>query len=85
VDYVKRAFTARNPLKGIFRTAPSEAEYRRLLNNMPASGSRDVKEAVDAFNRFSESIGARPFDGRQEKQQATPLNAFRDRALAALR
>ena len=67
VEYVKRAYSSRNPLRNTFRTAVSEAEYHRLLANMPGSGSQDVREAVNLFNHYAEKIGAKPFDGKTDK------------------
>jgi hypothetical protein len=70
----------------MFRTAPSEAEYKRLLGAMPESGAADVRDAVNYFNAYAEKIGARPFDGRSDKpkQALTPASAFRERALSAI-
>lgn len=94
VDYVKRAYAARNPLRQIFRTPPSEAEYQRLLASMPSDGSTDVREAVNLFNAYADRIGARPFEGKPEKPEpklnltsprmAFGANQFRDRAMSAL-
>jgi len=67
VDYVKRAYAARNPLRSVFKTAPSELEYRQILSNLPDDGREDVQQAVNYFNHYAESIGARPFDGKAEK------------------
>jgi hypothetical protein len=75
VDYVKRAFTARNPLKRVFQTPPSAAEYRRLLSFMPDTGATDVRQAVDLFNHFAESIGAKGFEGKQETAPKLNLTA----------
>ena len=74
VDYVKRAFAGRNPLRSVFTTPPSEAEYSRLLANMPGSGREDVSQAVRLFNAYAVRIGAKPFDGRPEKQ--APVQSF---------
>lgn len=87
VDYVKRAFAARNPLRLVFQTPPSETEYRRLLNSLPEDGRNDVTEAVDHFNLFSELIGARAFEGKKEKTAKITapkfkVDAFRSAALS---
>lgn len=86
VDYVKRAFAARNPLRLVFQTPPSETEYRRLLNSLPEDGRNDVTEAVDHFNTFSQIIGARPFEGKRESVQklAAPRFTTADFRQAAL-
>lgn len=69
-DYVKRAFSERNPLRAVFSTAPSQSDYERLLANMPGSGATDVSQSVQLFNHFATAIGAKPFDGKTEKAQA---------------
>lgn len=71
VDHVKRAFAARNPLRSSFQTSPSESDYNRLLAALPPDGRRDVSNAVESFNRYAESIGARGFEGREEKKAKT--------------
>ena len=68
VDSVKRSYAARNPLRAVFKTPPSEQDYARILSALPDSGRRDVSEAVTLFNRYADSIGATPFEGKREKQ-----------------
>jgi hypothetical protein len=91
VDYVKRAFATRNPLRSVFATAPTQSDYERLLANMPGTGREDVSQAVRLFNQYSESIGAKPFDGKTPKTiqpteqfKLPTLDAFRQRALEAI-
>jgi hypothetical protein len=80
VEYVKRAFSGRNPLRSVFRTAISEAEYHRLLANMPGSGSQDVSQAVNLFNHYATVIGAKPFDGKTDKPEPAFGNASEGRS-----
>lgn len=91
VQYVKANFASRNPLRAVFSTAPSQADYAKLLGNMPGSGEADVSEAVRLFNQYAASIGAKEFTGRTEKAPTfstslprSPLQSFRERATAAL-
>lgn len=73
VDQVKRSFAAKNPLRIAFQTSPSESDYKRILNALPSDGRRDVSDAVDQFNRYAESIGARGFEGKVEKSASTTI------------
>lgn len=90
VQYVKSAFSSRNPLRSVFSTAPTQDEYQRLLSNMPGTGEQDVSQAVRYFNEYAASIGAKEFTGKTEKVQplkfglpSSSLNAFREAALGA--
>jgi hypothetical protein len=77
-DYVQRAFSARHPLRTVFRTAPSEGEYRRLLSAMSTDGADTVSDAVRVFNHFGLSIGIKPFTGTSKSRStgmAPPLNS----------
>lgn len=74
VAHVKAAFSARNPLRAVFATSPTRADYQRILSTLPGSGAQDVSEAVNLFNTFAEQIGARPFDGKIEKQKTESRN-----------
>lgn len=65
VDYVRRAYESRNPLRSIFQTSVTEAEYRRILGALPEDGRNEVREGINLFNRFGASIGAKPFDGKK--------------------
>lgn len=73
VAYIKSAFASRNPLKTIFTTSPSQADYARLLANMPGSGEQDVSQAVSLFNHYTSQIGGTPFFGKTEKVKAPSL------------
>lgn len=81
VDYVKRAYTARNPLRTVFRTPPSQREYNRILTTLPDDGRRDVSEAIDLFNTFSERIGGRAYEGSKD-QEVNPMDLRRQAATA---
>lgn len=75
VGSVKSKFAGRNPLRNVFRTSPTEAEYRRILAALPEGGREDVVQAVGFFNKYVEQIGGHPFEGKTEKAKtvtATP-------------
>lgn len=75
VDHVKRSFSAKNPLRIVFQTSPSEREYNRILIALPEAGREAVSDAVNQFNRYAESIGARAFEGRKEKSETFNPNS----------
>jgi hypothetical protein len=83
---VKRAFAAKNPLRSVFQVSPSESDYERLLIAMPEDGRAAVSSAVNNFNRYAESIGSKPFEGKREKRPTNPLlDRIRFRAAAFAR
>lgn len=86
VEYVKRSFATRNPLKQVFQTTPSQSDYERLLANMPGSGNQDVSQAVRLFNQYGAMIGIKPFDGKTEKPQPIDqvMSDYRQRSALAL-
>lgn len=75
VDYIKRAFAARHPLRAVFKTPPSTEEYQDLLNNLPDSGRQDVSEAVKLFNHYGQKLGLKSYDGKSEQPTASTLSA----------
>ncbi len=75
-DYVQRMFLSRHPLRSVFRTALSESDYDKVIAALPDNGKEAVTGAVKNFNRFSVSIGGKPFEGRQHKTQPQHANPF---------
>lgn len=75
VAYIKRAYASRNPLRQVFRTPPTESQYRQILSSLPDDGRQDVSEAVNAFNFYANQIGARPFEGKGDNGKSNPLKA----------
>lgn len=66
--YVADNFNDRHPLRRLFRTAPSETDYRKMLGTMDAYGSGQVRAAVNSYNRFLTNwFGKRPYYGRADK------------------
>lgn len=78
VEYVKRSFSTRHPLRYVFLTPPSAQEYKEILRVSGADGARDVEEAVRFFNIYGQSLGLKPYFGKEPKKvtgkglQATP-------------
>lgn len=87
-EYVSRTYASRHPLKTVFRTPPTEQQYRQLLNALPPDGRQDVTEAVNLFNRYGATMGVMPFDGKEVKParstSARPFDPFAARDRAAL-
>lgn len=81
VDYVKRSYQTAHPLRSIFKTAPSESDYSRLLRQMSDRGRGDVGQAVKLFNNFGEVLGIKEFEGKTSKVSASPLGADRLRSM----
>jgi len=80
-DHVKRSYQGVNPLRTVFRTMPSEAEYRRMLAALPDSGRIAVSEALTRYNRFAQRLGLKPSFGKQTSSRgSTSLDAIRRRA-----
>jgi len=71
-DSVARSFGAYNPLRKVFKTDPTEAEYAELLGNMGHDAARTVKEGLVLYNRYGEQIGSKPFFGRAERKRRKP-------------
>lgn len=76
-DYVKRTFAARNPLKVVFRTEPSEQEYRRILGALTDDGKVAVSTALRLYNGYAAQIGLKEDFGRAGRSQ-TDLTKLAD-------
>jgi hypothetical protein len=65
--YVADNFTERHPLKRLFRAAPSETDYRRMLGLMGDYGSGQVRAAVNSYNRYLATFfGKRAYYGKAD-------------------
>jgi hypothetical protein len=68
-DHVARSFSAYHPLRMVFRTEPSEAEYRKILGTLDDDGRMAVASAVRLFNGYAAQVGGTATVGRQPKKQ----------------
>jgi hypothetical protein len=68
---VIRLFQSRHPLKRVFRSNPTEGEYRSILENLNDNGREAVESGVRLFNKYLLKLGATPFEGKVEKQGAS--------------
>ncbi len=73
--YVRQSYAARNPLRSVYVTPPSEAEYRQILSRLPDSGRADVQTAIALFNKFGNFIGAPAYEGKKDTSKPPPLYA----------
>ncbi len=73
--YVRQSYGARNPLRTVFQTPPTDEEYAQILTRLPPSGRADVQAALLLFNRYGEEIGVKAYEGRSEKPKA-PRSIF---------
>ncbi len=83
--YVQQAYSARNPLRTVFVTPPSEAEYGQLLSRLPASGRSDVQMAMMLLAKFGNFIGAPTYEGKKEVSKPPPLFEPRQRDIGSVR
>lgn len=68
-EYVKRSFGSGHPLRSTFKTPPTAAEILRLLGTLNEYGQDTVRSAISAYDRYGESLGIKPYTGRQEKTE----------------
>ena len=76
-EYVKRSFGSGHPLRSTFKTPPTEAEIARLVGTLNEYGQDTVRSAIRAYDRYGESLGIKPYSGRQvktEKSVKTTVN-----------
>lgn len=87
VRHIKSAFSSRHPLRIVFRTKLSEADYNKLLSTLSSAGQAAVKDASRLMDQYGEMIGNRPyFDserrererGRTQVASAAPRRASPD-------
>lgn len=83
LDHVTRSFSAFHPLRTVFRTPPSDREFRQILSVLPDDGQLDVSEAVQLFNRYARKLNLKEFAGKKTvAAPARSLQSIRSRALA---
>jgi len=68
-DRVQRSYAQRHPIKAVFKSAPIVSEYKEMLATMSPSLRNDVQKSIESFNRWGETIGVKPYYGKQLKSQ----------------
>lgn len=77
---VKRMYQSSHPLRQVFKTMPTENDYRNILMRLPDDGRKDVAEAVMLINGFGQRfLDITPNVGSKEKSKspARPKSDFR--------
>jgi hypothetical protein len=67
-DRVARSYSQRHPIRAVFRSVPSEEEYRQMLGVMNPGLRQATIDGINSFNKYAEQIGARAYFGRQNKK-----------------
>ena len=67
IDSVKRSFQAYHPLRYVFQTMPTAAEYYELLDTMNADGQASVQQTIRNINEYGTILGITPSEGKLEK------------------
>lgn len=76
-DSVKRSFSARHPLKTLFRSSPTVDEFNHMLRILNDRGRRDTTEAIRQFNDYGKLIGANPYLGKNpQARKPSPAARF---------
>jgi len=67
IDSVKRSFQAYHPLRYVFQTMPTAAEYYELLDTMNADGQAAVQQTIRNINEYGTILGITPSEGKLDK------------------
>jgi len=55
---VAQAFADSSPLRSVFKTLPTEYEYRKMIAGMDSQGRESVATAINLFQHYGQQIGA---------------------------
>jgi hypothetical protein len=84
---VAESFADSLPLRTVFRLAPTQSQFARLLAAMDDSGRDAVRVAITRLNGYGEQIGAKPFTGKADASATIrpqmDLNDIRKRAMGS--
>ena len=64
---VKASLTMYHPLRYVFRTAPLEGDFSKILRTA-GSGRRDITDAIRLFNKYAAVLGIEPYMGKKDKK-----------------
>jgi hypothetical protein len=85
--YIAGAYRSYSPLQAVFKTAPNQSDYMRILASLGDSGRSAVSDAVRLTDAYGAKIGATPGfrqESRGGKQPNLPA-ALRMRSLTSER
>lgn len=76
--YVADQFADRHPLRRLFRTAPTESDYRKMLGLMDSYGAGQVRQAVNSYNRYLTNwFGKKAYYGRADENTTSVEDLIR--------
>ena len=83
---VKSSLTMYHPLRYIFRTPPLESEFNKILG-AAGDGRQAINESIQLFNKYAETIGVKPYMGKQAKSSSAtdPFKPIRMEGLSVPR
>jgi hypothetical protein len=67
-DRVNRSYAQRHPIKAVFRTTPTQAEYQAALREMSPGLRQDVIDSIANYNKWGATVGVKPYYGKQTKK-----------------
>jgi hypothetical protein len=60
-------YEAQSPIRIVFKSPPTEMEYRKLIAQLPDNGKQSVQQSIALFNHFGQQIGANPVTFGKDK------------------
>lgn len=77
--YVAENFADRHPLKRLFKSAPTETDYRKMLGIMDEHGAQEVRKSISSFNRYlTQFFGKKPYYGKADTGALTVEQLIRN-------
>ena len=76
-------FEGQNPLRVVFKSPPTEAEYRKLLAQLPDNGKASVSQSLALYQHYAQQIGAKAAEFGKDKQ-ATASTMLKDDAASSV-
>ena len=67
---VRSAFASRHPLRSVFKTSPTESQYRQILASLGGDAAW-VGNTIDEYNRYLRRLGLQAFDGTATHRPTT--------------
>ena len=66
--YVAENFADHHPLRRLFKSTPTETDYRRMLGRMDEYGAAQVRKAIGSYNQYlGQYFGKKPYYGKPDK------------------
>lgn len=85
VSRVKMMFQSAHPLRIVFKTTPTEVDFKNMISRLPKDGQQDVSEAVNLINSFgAKYLDVTPNVGSSDKKKRKKKSSVADFQRAAL-